>query len=322
MEQRMEPKIVNRERSTVPSDPAWPRKTRELQNHHMDSTVWNDFVFRPDDVIVATYAKAGTTWTQHIVGQLIFAGRDEVDVATLSPWVDLRVPPKGEKLAALDAQRHRRFLKTHLPVDALVFSPDAKYIYVGRDGRDVVWSLHHHHSSANEAWYRMMNDTPGRVGPPIEPPPESVRRYFLDWLHGDGYPIWSMWENVASWWAVRDLPNVLLLHYADLKADLPSAVQRIAAFLGIELDGATFAAVLRHTSFTHMKAHASRYAPRGGSIFKGGARTFFPSGTNGRWRDTLTDEDCRLYEAMAEQRLGPACAHWLAEGGLVARTPA
>ena len=48
----------------------------------------------------------------------------------------------------VEAQTHRRFLKTHLPVDALVFSEKAKYIYIGRDGRDVVWSLYNHHANA------------------------------------------------------------------------------------------------------------------------------------------------------------------------------
>ena len=61
------------------------------------------------------------------------------------PWVDLRVPPRQVKLPEIEAQTHRRFLKTHLPVDALVFSPKAKYLYIGRDGRDVMWSLHNHH---------------------------------------------------------------------------------------------------------------------------------------------------------------------------------
>jgi aryl sulfotransferase len=310
----MEPTIADREHAPEPAGHAWPRKTRELQNHHMDSTVWNDFAFRPDDVVVATYGKAGTTWTQHIVGQLIFGGRAEVDVAALSPWVELRVPPKAEKLATIAAQRHRRFLKTHLPVDALVFSPAARYIYVGRDGRDIAWSLHNHQRNATDAWYRTMNDTPGRVGPPIQRPPDSPRCYFIDWLRGDGYPIWSFWDNAASWWAVRHLPNVLLLHYADLKADLPAAVRRIAAFLEIDLDPQTLEAVLRHTSFAHMKAHAGLYAPRGGRIFRGGPRTFFHSGTNGRWRGALTTEESRLYEQTAERRLGPACARWLAEG--------
>ena len=45
----------------------WPVKTRELHNHHFDSTAWNDFAFRDDDIVIATYAKAGTTWTQQIV---------------------------------------------------------------------------------------------------------------------------------------------------------------------------------------------------------------------------------------------------------------
>ena len=50
----------------------------------------------------------------------------------------MRIIPKEEKLNNLAKQKNRRFLKTHLPVDALVFSPKAKYIYIGRDGRDVV----------------------------------------------------------------------------------------------------------------------------------------------------------------------------------------
>ena len=84
----------------------WPRKTRELHNHHMDSTVWNDVVFRAGDIVIATYGKSGTTWVQQIVGQLIFEGAEGVPVAEMSPWVDLRVPPKPVKLPALEQQAH------------------------------------------------------------------------------------------------------------------------------------------------------------------------------------------------------------------------
>ncbi len=93
---------------------AFPRKTRELESHHFDSTVWNDYRFRDGDVIVATYGKSGTTWTQQIVGQILFRGDESVDLGALSPWLDLRVPPKEVKLDAMEAQTHRRFLKTHL----------------------------------------------------------------------------------------------------------------------------------------------------------------------------------------------------------------
>src|SRR6201987_3120183 len=116
---------------------AAPQKTREFHNHHFDSTIWNDFAFRDDDIVVATYGKSGTTWTQQILGQLIFNGAAEIDVSHLSPWVDLRVVPP-EAIAGLEHLTHRRFVKTHLPVDALVFWPEAKSLYIGRDGRDAI----------------------------------------------------------------------------------------------------------------------------------------------------------------------------------------
>lgn len=295
---------------------AWPQKTREFHNHHFDSTIWNDFAFRNDDVVIATYGKSGTTWTQQIIGQLIFGGSAEISVAELSPWLDLRVPPKAVKLAAMEAQTHRRFIKTHLPVDALVFSPKARYVFVGRDGRDVIWSMYNHHARANADWYAKLNETPGRVGPPIEPPPASTRRYFLEWLEQDGHPFWPFFSHVRSWWAVRDLPNVLMVHFADLKADMPGEIARIAAFLGIEADPASWPTILQHCSFDYMKAHAAQSAPLGGAFWDGGAETFIHRGTNGRWHDELTAEDVAAYEAKVAAELPADCAAWLAEGRL------
>lgn len=104
---------------------------------------------------------------QQIISQLLFNGAQGLNGSEMSPWLDLRIPPKEVKLPVVEAQSHRRFLKTHLPADALVFSDKAKYIYMGRDGRDVVWSLYNHHANANAAWYDVLNDTPGRVGPPV-----------------------------------------------------------------------------------------------------------------------------------------------------------
>lgn len=297
----------------------WPQKTRELRNHHFDSTVWNDFAFRDDDIVIATYAKSGTTWLQQIVGQLVFNGATDVPVAELSPWVDLRVPPKAVKLAALEAQDHRRFLKTHLPVDALVYSPLARYLYIGRDGRDVMWSLHNHHSKANALWYELINDTPGRVGPPIGKPPADRQQYFEEWLDGDGYPFWPFWASVRSWWAIRKLPNLLLLHFQELKDDLPGQIRRIAAFLDIEIDERQFPAIVEHCGFAWMKAHADQAAPLGGAVWEGGGETFVHRGTNGRWRHELGPELSERYEAKARLELGEECARWLATGRRVDR---
>jgi aryl sulfotransferase len=293
----------------------WPLKTREFHNHHFDSTIWNDFKFRDDDIIIATYAKSGTTWVQQIVAQMLYQGDPDLAVAELSPWLDLRVPPKAVKLEAVEAQTRRRLVKTHLPVDALVFSPRAKYLYIGRDGRDVVWSLYNHHANANAGWYAALNDTPGRVGPAIAPPPADIRDYWRDWMEQDGYPFWPFWDNVRSWWAIRALPNVLFVHFNDLKRDMPGEMRRIAAFLDIAIDEARWPQIVEYCTFAWMKKNAVKSVPLGGAFWDGGAETFIHKGVNGRWADTLTAGECAEYEARALAELGPDCARWLANGG-------
>jgi aryl sulfotransferase len=251
---------------------------------------------------------------QQIVAQLLLP-EDQVNISAVSPWLDLRVPAKAEKLAAIEAQTHRRFVKTHLPVRALRYSPRAKYIYVARDGRDVVWSLYNHHAAGNAAWYAMLNDTPGRVGPPIEPPPASVRDYFLTWLERDGHPMWPYWDHIRGWWQIRHLPNLLLVHFADLKADLDTEMRRIAAFLEIPVDERVWPTHLERCGFAYMKAQSSRIMPGLDAFLHDGARTFINKGTNGRWRDVLSEGEIDRYETEACRQLGEAGAAWLAAGG-------
>lgn len=291
-----------------------PQKTRDIHNHHIDSTMWDDFNFRDDDIIIGTYSKSGTTWMQQIVSQLIFEGKEGLPVADMSPWVDLRIPPKEVKLPMIEEQSHRRFLKTHLPVDALVFSEKAKYIYVGRDGRDIVWSLYNHHVNGNDAWYDALNNTPGRVGPELAPPIGEPPIYFENWLDNNGAPFWSFWENVRSWWAIRNLPNVKMVHFADLKADMEGQIRDIAEFIGIEVNDEAMADVLTHCSFDYMKSNAEQSVPLGGAFWDGGAKTFIHKGTNGRWKTDLPTELSLRYEQMAREQLGEECANWLMNG--------
>lgn len=292
---------------------AWPRKTREIQNNLMDSRVWNGFPFRDDDIVIATYAKAGTTWVQQIVGQLLFGGDPDLVAVQESPWLDmrLRIP---EKLDQLAAQTHRRFIKTHLPADALVISPKARYVYVARDGRDVVWSFYNHHRSHTSQFYDRVNNTPGRVGPPLEPPPDDIRQYWREWLDRDGYPYWSFWESARTWWAIRDLPNVLLVHFANLKRDMPGEIRRIATFLDLPIDEARWDTILEYCSFDWMKANAAKILPLAERTWEGGGETFIHRGTNGRWSETLTAAEVAEYEERSRRELGAECAHWLETG--------
>ncbi len=237
----------------------FPRKLRELHNHHFDL----DHLERSG--VPGRRCRGrhlcqvrATSWVQQIVAQLVFNGDPEVSIADISPWVDLRAGPVLARLAVLAAQKHRRILKTHLPVDALRFSPKARYIHVARDGRDVALSLHHHHLHANDTWYADAERYAGSgrsAGPARNP---DAAGYFREWLDGDGAPFWPFWENVRSWWAVRDLPNVHLVHFEALKRDMASEIRRIADFLEVDVDARAWLRILRHCGFDWMKANAPR----------------------------------------------------------------
>jgi len=291
-----------------------PQKEREHWHHLLDSKVWNVFEYREGDIIINAYSKSGTTWVQQIVGQLLWNGAENIVLSEISPWIDCRFPPQAERLALLESQSHRRFIKSHLPVDTMVFSPHAKYIYIGRDARDVLWSLYNHHLNMKKDALEGIDAVPERIGPPLGIAPTSVVQYFWDWLEKDGYPWWPYWEHVLSWWQIRDLLNVLLIHFSNLKKDMPGEIRRIAAYLEIEIDESQWKVILNHCSFEYMKAHAAQSVPFGGEIFEGGAQSFMHKGVNGRWKDLLSSDDIEKYDQIAQENLGTDCAHWLKTG--------
>jgi aryl sulfotransferase len=179
--------------------------------------------------------------------------------------------------------------------------------------------LYNHHVNANAVWYSALNDTPGRVGPPIEPPPADVRVYWRNWMDRDGFPFWPFWENVRSWWEIRELPNVLFVHFESLKRDMQAEMRRIAAFLEIAVDASRWNDIVEYCSFDWMKRNATKSVPLAGAFWDAGAEVFINQGVNGRWRDTLTPSDVAEYEARAVKELGSECAAWLATGSMASR---
>jgi aryl sulfotransferase len=310
---------------TIPAMINLPQRSRVYQCHHFDSTRWDYFERRPDDIIIATSYKAGTTWTQAIVAHLLFPdGNLPAGPAELSPWLDFRLLPLEVALKGLEAQSHRRFIKTHLPLDGMVYDERLKYLYVARDGRDVFMSLWNHYTRMTDEALALMNLLLGRVGDEMPPPPDDIHawwkvwttRGWFEWEH-DGWPFWSHLSNVQSWWDFKDLPNIQLVHFGDMLADPEREIRRIAAFLDIDVLENAWPGILLAVSFQEMKRQGGRYAPGGGSFWKGGAQTFLHQGTNGRWRGVFSDEELALYDAACERALSPACRKWLEQGGIV-----
>jgi len=296
-----------------------PERLHEYRNHHLDSTRWDRYSARDDDVFITTAYKAGTTWTQRIMASLIlgpgplYAGMHE-----LSPWIDARfMGPLEPMFEQLDAQEHRRFVKSHLAADGLRFFPEAKYIVVGRDTRDVFMSLYNHYAGYTDFAYAAFNDA-DRPGPELPRCPDTPRDLWPRWIgegwfewEPDGWPFWSHSHHLATWWDVRDLPNVLFVHYADLKADTEGEMRRIAAFCEIAVADDVWPELVASVGFEAMREEA-RAAPMD-VVFEGGADRFFFKASNGRWRDVLTEDDLAAYERGAAI-LDPGLRHWLEHG--------
>src|SRR6266481_6084379 len=213
------------------------------RNAITDSIRWNFLPLRDGDTIVTTSYKAGTTWMQTLVANIIFSGRPlPSGLDDLSPWVDSRIFPLENVLTGLANQTHRRVLKTHLPLDGLPYDPRVKYIYVGRDARDVFMSMWNHYRNYSDQAYLITNTILGRVGDEFPRCPDDIHLFWQDWItkswfewESSGYPFWSHLHHVQSWWDFRHLPNIKFVHYKELLADLEGEARRIAAYLNIDV---------------------------------------------------------------------------------------
>ena len=275
-----------------------------------DNRRWRDFAPRPGDVFICTPPKCGTTWTQTIVANLLWpAGDWPAPVLELSPWLEFEAFPIDEVLARLAAQRHRRFVKTHTPADGIPILPDARYVFVARDGRDAFMSMCNHMERFREDVRESLNLRAASDG--VMPLPGwdgDVHAFFAIWL-----PMLGLLEHVASFWALRRQPNVLLVHYNDLKADLPGACRRLAAFLDIAIPEAQWPGVVERSTFAWMQAHGDRIGPFE-RLFEGGVTGFLFKGTNDRWRDVLTPDELATYARRVAEVLPPEAGVWLERG--------
>jgi hypothetical protein len=284
-----------------------------------DSGRWNDFSSRPGDIVISTRSKHGTTWTQMICALLVLQDPDlPAPLPELSPWLDWLVVPQDEVFARLDAQTHRRFVKTHTPLDGLPLHPDTKYIVVARHPLDAAVSLYHQGQNLDRDRIRALtgaaDEAPKPDGPPK--PPRPLREWLLDWTEEEADPReWLdslqgvMW-HLADAWARRDEANVLLVHYADLAADLEGEMRRIAAWLGIEVAGERWPALVKAATFAEMKSKAERVAPDPAGIMVS-REAFFRRGASGSARELLRPEELAAYEARAAALAPEGLLQWL-----------
>jgi aryl sulfotransferase len=298
----------------------------------LDSRYWNGYAPRPDDIIIATAPKCGTTWMQQIVSSLVFQDAQVRALPAVSPWVEARFRYTADEMrATLAAIPHRRFLKSHLPIDGLPIHDEVKYVHVARDGRDAAMSMHNHFTGFSEeqrARFDFIGCEDPVIGRPYENPPSDPAVFFRQWIAvrppaGDivGPPSPFFFDLEAGYWAERERSNFLLVHYDDLSDDLETEMLRIADFLEIEIAESLWPCLVKAARFEAMQAAGDELMPQTRAMFAEGSKRFFNKGVNGRWRAVLTDDDLALYDAKVRERLSPGLAAWLAEGRRQAGDP-
>jgi len=231
-----------------------------------DPEIQQKVQWRDGDIVVSVPIKSGTTWTMNIVHQLRSGGdADFEDVYVEVPWLELVSGPSATRdqiIAEIDAMpdHRRRAFKTHAPPGPLPYHApgsgrDVKYVVVVRNPDEAVASMYPFIASHSEAWFALWGmDKAEFVPPDFATFFEAVgKRMIHDLLFG----------FVEAWWPLRHEPNVLLMHFSDMKRDHEGSVRRIAEFLRTEPTDLEWPVILECTSFQWMKQHEDRFELRG-----------------------------------------------------------
>lgn len=248
-----------------------------------------EYVPRAEDVFVVTQMKCGTTWMQHVVYQVLRRGAgDLVETGTalyaVSPWLEaLKSVPVAEA-PEVGEERPARIIKTHFPVALCPWSPQARYIYVAR-----------HPVSCFASCRDFLAANTGAMAPDLE----TVR----EWYCSD-HMWWGPWpDHVAGWWKrSEEQPQILFVTFEEMKADLPSVIGRVAAFLGVApLTEGELADVGRKCSFAYMQEHSEAFEMHPPHILAIDAELFV-SGRTERHRDVPEALGREIFD-WAAQRL-------------------
>lgn len=271
-----------------------------------DTNRWENFHHRPDDIFICTPWKCGTTWTQAIVCMLVFGRADHGQKpGVISPWIDANFAPIEECLEMVEAQNHRRFIKTHSPLDGLPYYPECEYLVVFRDPRDMFFSMLNHRDN-------LTNEDLAFATIP------SGEDAFQKWLDGafapanfDVQSLEWLCHFLRTYWIHKDLPNIHLFHYADMKRDLPSNIRRIADALGISVTDTQLDEMSKAATFEHMQKNGDQFAPMAGLGAWKSENGFFATGKNAQWKDRLTQQDLDAFDRKIRAFLTEEQISWL-----------
>ena len=270
---------------------------------------WDAFRPREGDVILATPAKSGTTWTQSMIAMLL-NGTDALPdkLSRMSPWIDSNFSALDDDLVALERQPGRRVIKTHTPVDGWPVWEGVPVVLVFRHPMEVFLSIRKHLKNARAV----------EEHPLIEPLETSLPHFLESPCDADDIDADCLASIVHFFeTAVLSdrLPWKLVMNYAGISRAHEATVRALDAFLGTDAPDELIHAVTRATEFTSMKARASDFAPEAVNGVWRDDSSFFAGGRSGSWEAEFTEAQVAAYQArFAELLPNPAHRRWIETG--------
>ncbi|MET8464838.1 sulfotransferase domain-containing protein [Micromonospora zamorensis] len=292
-----------------------PTPAHRYRSDDEDSARWVGFPFRDGDIVISTRSKSGTTWMQMICALLVL-GTPELPAPlnVLSPWLDWLAEPQDAVYDRLAAQQHRRFIKTHTPLDGVPLDPRVHYVVVARHPLDMAVSLYHQAGNLDRVRLAELTGQPAPTGPPRKRLP--VEQWLPSWVDREVDPrtdldsLPGVMLHLRDAWARRHEPNVELVHYDDLLADLGGEMRRLADRWGIPVAAERWPELVEAATFGRMRERADRLAPDTLGVLRD-RRAFFRQGGSGQGRDLLDAPARARYQERVSALAPPDLLTWL-----------
>lgn len=249
----------------------------------------------PDDLLIGTYPRSGTTWVSEIL-DLINQGGDlekchRAPIYVRVPFLEFRYPGLSSGLEYVNNSPSPRLVKTHLPVTLLpqtLWHQKVKMIYVARNAKDVAVSYYH--------FYKMAK---------VLPEPGTWDSFLEKFMDGKvSYGSW--YKHVQEWWELSLTHPVLYLFYEDMKENPKGEIQKILEFLGRSLPEETVDHIIQHTSFEEMRKNPmTNYSTIDPAYMDHTVSPFMRKGIVGDWKNTFTVAQNERFDAhYAEKMVG------------------